>query len=115
MYLPTTRCGSDGGCAFTRRTISSQRERSIGPGGKPEELDDGLVQALVVEGERHLVDRVHVPGRDHRLFLDVAEERDLGLGGGRQRMILGGPAQEHVGLDTDGPQLLDRVPGWPWS
>ena len=84
---------------------------SIGRRGQPEQLDDGLVQALVVERERHLVDRVHVPGRDHRLFLDVAEQRDLGLGGGRRADGPCGAAQEHVGLDADGPQLLDRVLG----
>src|SRR5258708_4114788 len=38
-------------------------------GGQAEQLDDRLVQALVGEGERPLVDRVHAPGRDHRLFL----------------------------------------------
>src|SRR5262249_60448651 len=42
-----------------------------------EELDDDLVEALAVEVERHLVDRLDVLGGDDGLFLDVAEERDL--------------------------------------
>ena len=50
-------------------------------------------------------------GGDHRLLLDVAEERDLGLDRRRERVLLVGAAEEDVGLDSDGPQLLDRVLG----
>src|SRR5688572_9895722 len=55
----------------------------------------------------NLIDRVHVPRRDHRLLLHVAEERDLAplvLG---QRPV--GAADDRVGLDADLAQLLDGV------
>ena len=82
-----------------------------GARGQPEHLDDALVEALLGEGQGHLVDRVHVPRGHHRLFLDVAEQRDLGLGPGGERMFLVRAAEEHVRLDTDGAQLLDGVLG----
>ena len=82
-----------------------------GLGRQPEHLHDALVQSLVVEGERDLVDRVDVARGDDRLLLDVAEQRDLGLDRRRERVILGRPAQEHVGLDADGAQLLHGMLG----
>src|SRR5262249_29823808 len=72
-----------------------------------EELDDDLVEALAVEVERHLVDRLDILGGDDGLFLDVAEERDLRLDTRRQIAVRA--AEQHVGLDADRPQLLDRV------
>src|SRR4051812_20053377 len=68
---------------------------------------DDLVQHLVVQHHRDLVDRVHVPGRDHRLLLHVAEKRDLAPFFLGQR--LDRAAKERVGLDADLAQLLDRV------
>src|SRR5581483_10270736 len=70
---------------------------------------DDLVQHLLVQHHRDLVDRVHVPGRDHGLFLHVAEERDLAPFVIRQR--LDRAAQERVGLNADLAQLLHRVLG----
>ena len=51
-------------------------------GGAREDLQlvaDDLVEHLLVQHHRDLVDRVDVPGRDHRLLLDVGEKRDLAL------------------------------------
>src|SRR5438034_1230845 len=78
-----------------------------GPGGQAEELHDDVVESLAVEHQRHLVDRLHVLGRDDGLLLDVTEQRDLRLDRGRQIAI--GAAEQDVGLDPDGPQLLDRM------
>ena len=72
-----------------------------------EELDDDLVETLPMEDQRHLVDRLDVLRRDDGLLLDVAEEGDLRLDARRQVAI--GATEQHVGLDSDRPQLLDRV------
>ncbi len=107
MYLPTTAMR----VSPTRRLHPPHdvlpAPRSMGALGEPEQLHDDLVEPLPVEDERHLVDRVHVLGRDDRLFLDVAEERDLRLDARRQVAI--GAAEQDVGLDPDRPQLLHRV------
>ncbi len=66
-----------------------------------------LVEHLLVQHHRDLVDRVDVPGRDHRLFLDVGEERDFSSLVLRQRPHRA--AQQRVGLDADLAQLLYRV------
>ncbi len=111
MYFPMTPMRQRRRGALIRRTISSQRDSSVGPLGQAEELEEALVEPLVVEGQRDLIDRVDVARGDDGLLLDVAEERDLRLGRRRERVVLGGPAQEHVGLDADGPELLDGVLG----
>ena len=72
-------------------------------------MADDLVEHLLVQHHRDLVDRIHVPGRDHRLLLHVAEQRDLAPVVLGQRPV--GAAQHHVGLDADLAQLLDRVLG----
>ena len=49
-------------------------------GGARQDLQlvaDDLVQHLVVQHHRDLVDRIHVPGRYHGLLLHVAEQGDL--------------------------------------
>src|SRR5436309_2991430 len=74
-----------------------------------EALDDDRIQAFTVEHERDLVDRVDVFGGDDRLLLDVAEQRDLRLDAGGQVAV--GAAEQDVGLDPDGAQLLHRVLG----
>ncbi len=109
MYLPTTAMRVSTSGDFTRRTTASHRDRSIRPRLETEQLHDDLVEAFAVEDERHLVDRLDVLGRDDGLFLDVAEERDLRLDARRQIAI--GAAEQDVGLDSDRPQLLDRVLG----
>ena len=70
---------------------------------------DDLVEHLLVQHHRDLVDRVHVPGRNHRLLLHVAEQGDLASLVLGQRPV--GAAQQRVGLDADLAQLLDRVLG----
>src|SRR5215217_1177517 len=66
-----------------------------------------LVDALVGELERHLVDRVDVARRDHRADRQVREQRDL-LADVLAELLLGA-AHHHVRLDADAAQLLDRV------
>ena len=70
-------------------------------------LDDQLVELVVDQAERHLVDaELLVALLDDRPRLDVAEQGDL-LG-----IVLGqlalGAADEDVRLDTDLPQLARR-------
>ena len=48
-----------------------------GPSEDAELVADDFVEHLLVQHHRDLVDRIHVPGRDHRLLLHVAEQRDL--------------------------------------
>src|SRR5918995_4888271 len=66
-----------------------------------------LVDALVREFERHLVDRVDVARGHHRADRQVREQRDL-LADVLAELLLGA-AHHHVGLDADAAQLLNRV------
>ncbi len=52
----------------------------------------------------------HVFGGDHRLLVDVAEQRDLALDVLIEEAI--GPAEEDVGLDADRPKIADAVLRW---
>ena len=70
-------------------------------------LHDLVVEALLVEAERDLVDRAHVGAFDDRAELHVAEERDLALdvvGDGAVRAH-----DEHVRLNSDLHQLAHGV------
>ena len=75
--------------------------------GQAQPLQQDLVQALFGEIERHLVDARDVARGDDRLFVDVTEERDLPLHVVVERPI--GPAEQHIGLDTDRPQVAHAV------
>ena len=57
--------------------------------------------------QRHLVDRVGRLGRDDRLGGDVGEQGDLLADLVADRVVAA--EHDHVGLDTDAAQLLDRV------
>ena len=72
-----------------------------------QDLGDLLVEVFLREGQRDLVDRLDVLGGDHRVFVDVAEERDLALDRFGEEAI--GPTQDDVGGETDGLQLFHGV------
>ena len=77
-------------------------------------LDDQLVELVVDQAERHLVDaELLVALLDDGPRLDVAEQGDL-LG-----IVLGqlalGAADQDVGLDADLPQLADASAASAWS
>ena len=74
-----------------------------------EVLEQEVVDALLVEGERHLVDVVDVAGGDDRLRRQAREQRDLLADVARERAL--GAAHQHVRGDTDAAQLVDRVLG----
>ncbi len=74
-----------------------------------EQFQDLVVQALLVKAQGHLVDVLHVLGGDHLVGAHVAEQGDLGLQFLGERHL--GTAEQDVGLDADGAQLLDRVLG----
>ena len=73
------------------------------------EVHQLVVEPLLVEDQRKLVDQVDVARRDHRVLGDVAEQGDLPLDVLRERPV--GPAEQDVGLDADGAQLLHAVLG----
>ena len=75
--------------------------------GEREVVEEDLVEALTRERERHLVDRRDVARRDDGPLVHVAEERDLLLHLLGDRAV--GAAEEDVGLDPDGEELLDGV------
>ncbi len=75
----------------------------------PELVADDRVELLLVQQDRNPVDVVGVDRGDHRALLDVGEERDLAPLLFRQRIAAA--AQEHVRLDADATQLLDRMLG----
>ena len=81
----------------------------LGRGADLEGVEHRPVKTRAVIGHRRLVDRLEVVGRDHAVGADVAEERDLGPLAIGDRML--GPADQHVGLQADGAQFLDRVLG----
>ena len=84
--------------------------RQIGLGNIEMELaHHQFVEALSMEQTRDAVDVVGVDGRDDRLLRHIGEERDLAPLLVRQQGR--GAAQQDVGLDADGAQLLDRVLG----
>ena len=89
------------------RPASSHSARSGSARVEAELLADEPVEALLAQRHRHEVDVGDVDRRDHGLDVDVGEERDLVADVLRQR--LGRAADEHVGVDTDAPQLVDRV------
>jgi hypothetical protein len=74
---------------------------------QPQTLEHDVVETLALEDLRNAVDLIDVDRRNHRLFLDIGEQRDLAplLVGQRRRCA----AQQHVRLDADRAQLLDRV------
>ena len=74
-----------------------------------EPLQHDAVEPFGGEHQRHLVDAADVLGGDDRLFVDVAEERDLPLEVLIQEAV--GAAQQDVGLDADGAQVADAVLG----
>ena len=74
-----------------------------------EVVEDEVVDALLAEGERHLVDVGDVAGGDDGLDGEAREEGDLGADVLAQGRL--GPAHDHVGGDADAPQLVDRVLG----
>ncbi len=84
--------------------------RQVGGAGEDAELvADDLVEHLLVQHHRDLVDVVDVPGRDHRLFLHVRKESDFSSLLSGQR--LDGAAKQRVSLDADLAQLLHRMLG----
>ena len=110
VYLPTTAMRTSPSGSRTplhdplpARQVGRRRRRQA---EMPQHL---AVQALGVIGDRHLVDGVHVQGRDHRLGPHVAEQRDLAPVVLRDLAVAA--AEQHVRLDADALQLLDRMLG----
>ena len=106
-YLPTSAISTD-----SLRPVDplGQLEPLAELGGgrvDPELPADELVEPLLLQRERDEVDVGDVGVRDHRVDVDVGEQRDLLANLARQR--LGRAADEHVGVDTDAAQLVDRV------
>ena len=95
------------GLARRARRASRQPSRSAARRVEAEVLEHEVVDALALEGQRALVDVRDVVGRDDRLDRQAREQRDLLADVGRQRRLRA--ADEHVGLDADPPQLVDRV------
>ncbi len=76
---------------------------------EPELAAHELVEPLAVQVERHEVDVADVGVRDDRVDVDIGEERDLLADLTLQRLRRA--AHEHVGVDPDAPELVDRVLG----
>jgi len=82
------------------------RERLI---GETEVLEDVLVEPLVFDHQRDVIDVLDVGIREHRIRRNVTEQRDLLLGLGVEAVLA--PADDHVWLKADRTDLLDRVLG----
>ncbi len=87
--------------------VLPHRQIGLGRGRDAKRIKDRLVQPFVVIGQRRLIDRFEVIGRDDILFAHIAKQADfLALFFG-DRMF--GAADQHVRLQADGAQFLDRV------
>ena len=73
----------------------------------PEMLEHVVIDALLVESERHRVDVLDVVGGNHRLERQTCEQRDLLADVAREHRLR--PAEQHVRLDADTAQLVHRV------
>ena len=108
MYLPTTAIRTSCLGCMIRSTISRQSVMSSGLAFRCSRLTRISSSPWSTRRERHLVDaELLVALFDDRLALDVAEQGDLVLVLGRDRVL--GPADQDVGLDADLPQGADRV------
>ena len=75
---------------------------------QPQQVDHELIQILFLEGQRQFVDRViHVTALDHGRQRHVAKHRKLSAQVGIEFVVRA--AHQHVGLDTNLPQLGDRL------
>ena len=74
-----------------------------------EVVEDQVIDALGPEDERDLVDVVDVVGGDHSVHRDAGEEGDLLADLAVEAPF--GAADQHVRLDPDPAQLVDRVLG----
>ena len=88
------------------RQLGPLAEVDVG-GLEAELLADEPVEALLLEHLGHEVDVGHVGARDDGAGIDVGEERDLVADVARQLLVRA--ADDHVGMDTDAAQLVDRV------
>ena len=77
------------------------------PVAEPELLADELVEPLRLQRLGDEVDVGDVLVRDHRVRVDVGEERDLVADVHAQRLVRA--ADDDVGVDTDAAQLVHRV------
>jgi len=80
-----------------------------GMGQNAQLVADDLVQHLIVEHGRNLVDGIRVQHLDDPFQGHITEQGDLALFVLRNGPV--GPAQEGVGENTDFPQILHRVLG----
>ena len=72
-------------------------------------LNDEVVQALGVQYGGDAIDGINVFQTDNRTLFHVGEQRDLAARGQVDRVIRA--ADQYVGLQADGAQLLHRVLG----
>src|SRR5205085_3334890 len=105
----------DADCDAPRRRVANRRDKlapvrevCVGRAVLQAERGDYLVvEALLVECERHFVDGSNVFGGDDGLLLDVAEERDLRAQVARERAVAA--AQKYVNGDAYLAQVADGV------
>ena len=70
-------------------------------------IADDVVETLVVQDQRQLVDVSGIGGVDHGTLVDIAEVGDLALQVVAERLFTA--THDHVGLDATAAQLGDRV------
>ena len=94
------------GFAFAATTCFHS-ERSAGGTVEPQLVDHDVVESLLVQQHRDLVDIVGIDAGDDRALFHVGEQRDLAALLIGQRILA--TAQQHVGLDADAAQFLHAV------
>jgi hypothetical protein len=97
-----------GSSAVSMRSISTSHSDEVDLAIGPAEQDAHvLVEGLLVEHERDLVEVAGVGGVHHRAHRHIAEVGDLALELGRDRGLAA--ADDRVGLDAAAAQLGDGV------
>ena len=81
-----------------------------GGAAEAEFLDHDVVQHLLVQHPRHLVDGGRVLQRNDGATFDVGKQRDLVAHLDAERLF--GAADQHIRLQADGAQFLHRVLRW---
>ena len=74
---------------------------------EPELLADEAVEPFLLQHAGNEIDVADVGARDDCAGIDVGEERDLVANVARELLVRA--ADDHVGMDTDAAQLVDRV------
>ena len=62
---------------MARSTICCHLAKSGSGRVEAEQFHDGVIEIVIPQDEGHLIDILHIRGRDHGIGIDIAEEGNL--------------------------------------